>query len=53
MIKNRLFSARLKLKRGNEGVWDYISDRAQILVVTDCLATERRVSLFCRGFQFF
>ena len=34
-------------------VWDYISDRAQFLIVTDCLATERRVSLFCRGFQSF
>ena len=43
---------RLKLKRGNEEVWDYISDRAHILIVTDCLATERRVSLICRGFQF-
>ena len=44
---------RRKLKRGNEGVWDYISDHAHILVVTDWLATERRVSLFCRGFPFF
>ena len=44
---------RRKLKRGNEGVWDYISDRAHILIVTDWLATERRVSLFCRRFHFF
>ena len=44
---------RQKLKRGNEGVWDYIIDCAHILVVTDWLATERRVSLFCRGFHFF
>ena len=44
---------RRKLKRGNEGVLDYISDRAHILVVTDWLVTERRVSLFCRGFHFF
>ena len=42
-----------KLKQGNEGVWNYISDCAHILVVTDWLATERRVSLFCRGFHFF
>ena len=44
---------RRKLKQGNEGVWDYISSRAHILLGTDRLATERRVSLFCRGFQFF
>ena len=48
-----LMSAHPKLKRGNEEVWDYISDRTHILIVTDCLATERRVSLIWRGFQFF
>ena len=31
----------------------HISGRAHVLVVTDWLATERRVPLFCRGFQFF
>ena len=51
-IKNRLFSARRKLKRGDEQVWDYISDCTHFVIVTDCLATERRVSLICRGFQF-
>ena len=50
---NRLFSVRQKLKRGNDGVWDYISDCTHILVVTDWLTTERRLSLFCRGFYFF
>ena len=35
------------------GVWDYISDRAHIFSVIDWLATERRVSLSARGFQFF
>ena len=42
-----------KLKRDNEGVWDYISCRAHILIVTDWSATEKCVSLFCRGFQIF
>ena len=37
----------------NEGVWDNISDRAHVLVVTDWLATERRVSLFLGVFSFF
>ena len=33
-------------------MWDYISDHAHFVIVTDCLATERCVSLICRGFQF-
>ena len=33
-------------------MWDYISDCAHILVVTDWLATERRVSLFVGVFIF-
>ena len=44
---------RQKLKQGNEGVRDYISDHAHILIVTDWLATQRGVSLICRGFSFF
>ena len=38
---------------GGGGLWDYISGRTHILIVTDWLATERRVSLSARGFQFF
>ena len=35
---------------GGGGVWDYISGLTHVLIVTDWLATETHVSLFCRGF---
>ena len=44
-IKYRLFSARLKPKRG--GVWYYLSDRTHTFSVIDWLATKRRMSEGC------